>query len=1822
MSKFFAYFLLLIYFILAADTDNPSIDLYQDTYGSLKPNEQAFYQVTVPELTDVDNYMYFRAMENEALDQIEGIISDPNIFISRKNQKPNSKETAEFYSDKFGEEVITVPDSEFKEGTVFYIGIKCEKKCNYQLIVKLRQTVTIDTDKSYIYPGNSNEFIRLKFKTPANFSYIFVSTDAKGLSPYRLYVTDNDFTINNALETKPISYNGYRVEINKNEIKDIKSEYYCLIQNYGKNNRIQIIVFTDNHEIDLEPYEPFDDVFKSNEERCYEVPVETSTYDKPFILQIHSNYGNSQITAGGWKCPKDLDKSKVKTFDITNSRILKFSSNDMKFFGEPDKSKQYDKFHFCIKSLAQMSLNLQAFQLHTVNKHQDLNYIYPGQPFDSILPPKELTKISFIYYNERTSLYVKLNSNQENIQLYLYYCNEKNCTINSDFFTNSSFDKEHLLDAKREVNFQHISVHPSNNICLNKDDKNKIKNCKLVAIVRCFSETEDCIYKVTVQQKQEETQLKPRQPFYTMIAPNSEDAYEFFIKETDVHSIFIIFNLQSGNSTMSVYKYESERSDIKTYFKEEISDEKRVSNAYYLPHVVIIDQSKISKLNGRYYISIKSSSFSSYSIYFYYFLKNGENPDSRLDTAIALSNGQIIEDFFYYKQPARLYSFENTATSENKRNVIISFVPLNSQVEAYVFKNIGDIKFKPTENKAYAYDVEGYAWKSEFSDQIIIKTSDINYIEYGQYYILMVNQDNNKESESSSYIKSSSSFTVSAMLDGDRLFLTDSVEHRFSLSNDIKSQKYIYMHSDPGIPLLITVNSFNGGANLVIKINNKETVVDVNLVSYRDSSYYKTISAQDLKRNCEGTIICPVMIEFKMDSSYSFSYLIVCKSNKMKEEILYPGIEKEAQILTGESQRYVVDVKPEEEGARITLKIISGEITAYAKKDNRKDLTEEISWPNKNDFEYKAVSMDYDIYSIYIPGKDLKKDQSTVRVFITVVGGESGYRENMCKYSLLYSNVVYTIKPNIQYDFIIYGGETQMFTFNIENPEVKDLYITMSNKKGDANLYLNYGKTYPTLKSYTWKSKGAYTESLHVSSKDLFFTEKKEEYISGTYSLLIYGHSFASYSLYLSINEIKMQSISKGETKSCKCENQFDACYFKYEVYNNFDIKELSKNEIIFSLNSIYGDSMSLYAKLYKNGDQYEIEHSLPSETDYDWKDISYSRVASSNIIFAEVAQTNPKLTVDSQIVIKAQCKMKSLFDFTAGNTYDKKYQEIFISLGDKQIYSIDVNDTQTYIMNMYQKKDINFELIPLFGSIKGVIYTSDYDDVASVYSTFEADESQKSILNRISYEKIGISFIHMNITAKSSNKSKVYFIFKAEYDEQWIRVPLGQALSYSFGDEFHGYFDLLPEYNEVEVSIRSISKEERPIRVMTKLNYFKTEDLNDFTYVYSIPSETNYDHLIDSSSVLPIASFVVNKLSNETKQAINTAKVLFTVKYLTPKTYSENNIEVVITPNVENYRRMYPYPYTYYMNSIQTDKILYKLKKLKPEHNMFAVEISSCKGDFEYIISDKLYYKHEKPKSTLENQEKYEFGKSTITVKNIGDNESIYLYISPKSEEKQPVDFIVSYHSILADSFSLVNSPSIFNYTILNKNSVIISLPEFKLKDSKGNYYKKTDFEYTLVVTQNYNDFLNLGSLCYMSNLKKESHDFDYVKSRYLEEDNTIIISNLHENEKYYFNVLAKNKPLGTYFAFSPAEVEVKYVGQKFSWLLIGLCVVGVLFFAYLSFVFYRKYRKTHTILKYEENDIRNMGNIPKSFDDIKKIELSNQKQKFTGLAEDISGI
>ena len=73
-----------------------------------------------------------RQNKDEEIDTDEPF-SDPDVYISKENKYPSSPRSSEWYSERYGSDVLTIPSEALSPGDILYLGVYCQFKCRYYL---------------------------------------------------------------------------------------------------------------------------------------------------------------------------------------------------------------------------------------------------------------------------------------------------------------------------------------------------------------------------------------------------------------------------------------------------------------------------------------------------------------------------------------------------------------------------------------------------------------------------------------------------------------------------------------------------------------------------------------------------------------------------------------------------------------------------------------------------------------------------------------------------------------------------------------------------------------------------------------------------------------------------------------------------------------------------------------------------------------------------------------------------------------------------------------------------------------------------------------------------------------------------------------------------------------------------------------------------------------------------------------------------------------------------------------------------------------------------------------------------------------------------------------------------------------------------------------------------------------------------------------------------------------------------------------------------------------------------------------------------------
>ena len=839
-----------------------------------------------------------------------------------------------------------------------------------------------------------------------------------------------------------------------------------------------------------------------------------------------------------------------------------------------------------------------------------------------------------------------------------------------------------------------------------------------------------------------------------------------------------------------------------------------------------------------------------------------------------------------------------------------------------------------------------------------------------------------------------------------------------------------------------------------------------------------------------------------------------------------------------------------------------------------------------------------------------------MQILITVEIEKGSYSTNNTNeviFSINYSNEPKRINQNDPYDGFIKKGELQYFLLYFDS-NTDNIYIGLSNMKGDADMYLNHGEILPTSKNYNWKSNQINHEFIDINKYDKFFMSRNISAINGFYSLLIIGFSDTSYTLFINNHKNIIFPLRNNKKATCLCKNIDDKCLFRFtDVFMNKN-KEygINYNEIIFTLNYLYGNGI-IYAKVVKDEEisklkNVSISQIFPTQDNYD---ISNKESKQRDYIKLQIKEE--KYSEDSNILISFICSEPTKVDITSTSIRYFKTTD-FIEENKENIYYLgfDPNsdefqsDITLIFHNNDKTKDLIYSIHSYVGNAHVTIYSNltwydiiknknvnEYKEINSF--DINSYNEQNNIIGSSPYNNDYHDVILANekenfdnIIFKITPKNKFSFYIRCNYDKNFLEIPYGKMISYyAKNDEFYGYFDIVDEYTDIELSIALEKNLKMNAELYVKiniLNYQKQEKSNNSNiYMYSIPNEENYDYKMETDKTLGTISLNMRnlpKLKEEEKNAkfirglfyikINRIKfepiqeeyiIKDKIKEMVKNQYEEKSlINILLTPGINNYKRVKTNPYIYYFSNLTyenstKEKIpetkIWELRKDKVGHNIMVIEISSCSGEYSFKIQDH-FISGVNNDDSLDYYEKKENGKHSIYINNLKSN--IY-YLSIEANENDvlckmknqgkvnfncgnDLAYIMYYYTDYEQNLKVPKVETMLNYMPYGKGKIKVDLPEIIFRDINYNEREISDFKFDVFATKKKEYFDKLGNVCFLSRFVPSEDTIFTLEEMKITNKKSLIISGLGYRKQYYIGILMQNANTRELFAFAPLAV------------------------------------------------------------------------------------
>jgi hypothetical protein len=464
----------------------------------------------------------------------------------------------------------------------------------------------------------------------------------------------------------------------------------------------------------------------------------------------------------------------------------------------------------------------------------------------------------------------------------------------------------------------------------------------------------------------------------------------------------------------------------------------------------------------------------------------------------------------------------------------------------------------------------------------------------------------------------------------------------------------------------------------------------------------------------------------------------------------------------------------------------------------------------------------------------------------------------------------------------------------------------------------------------------------------------------------------------------------------------------------------------------------------------------------------------------------------------------------------------------------------------------------------------------------------------------------------------------------------------------YYAYFDFKLDIEEVIISVTSLNKEEE-YNVYLKTNIINKNDTEDNNKI-SMPSSENYDI---KGVINPITSSLFLRIKNVPKEMRTEYNIIRSFINIESFHFSDDSqIKILVTPVINSVTRIKPEQNLYYFSNFgqkESEKLIYILKNTKSvEDNLMIIEISSCQGDFKYVITESppldkesytqlevrkipsdIYYLNGKTIITIRNLEKKEyylilFGADTFDLFRDEKNDENKEKTKDNKDTNNDIDLLFVYYTINEKNYNYLVTIDLLNIES-KENSIKINIPELKKRDTSGREKYADSMNYTLIISDQKKDFTHMSSTCYLTKMQQSNlmNKMENINIEYNKDNNAFIIEGLKGGETYYMNILAKNVLTGEIITYRPVMVLfpksskiLKIVGTIF------LSVI-ILIFLCIAFRIYRKYRIQKMQLDFvREEKEKEKDSLDKKIGDSKNIDLDYIKKNYNNLTEENQGI
>ena len=306
----FQYLLFLSFISISLSQSSTDLTLNKTVIDVLYQDDSyKYYKLKLPSNLEKNKFLLVFTIKESQQGSIDGdeLFSDPDLHIS-KSKFPKNKDDAQWYSQKYGNDILTIPSEEVGGDEEFFITMYCEYKCRYELNSYLAEEVEIEIGKINTVSLSPRSSLSYYLNIgPEDFDELNLVATSPNLKNFKIFMSKDSPSSQNTFRIIPSWTGGYMISIERyGYTKDYctNCKYHILIQSMEDIDvTVQFYAYFQDTVTSVIPWSVIYDVTKKDKKRCYSFDIKKlySNNKEKLMIQTSLFSGSTLLYISGAK---------------------------------------------------------------------------------------------------------------------------------------------------------------------------------------------------------------------------------------------------------------------------------------------------------------------------------------------------------------------------------------------------------------------------------------------------------------------------------------------------------------------------------------------------------------------------------------------------------------------------------------------------------------------------------------------------------------------------------------------------------------------------------------------------------------------------------------------------------------------------------------------------------------------------------------------------------------------------------------------------------------------------------------------------------------------------------------------------------------------------------------------------------------------------------------------------------------------------------------------------------------------------------------------------------------------------------------------------------------------------------------------------------------------------------------------------------------------------------------------------------------------------------------------------------------------------------